>query len=88
MNRSDALVLHRRLRTPDPASLHCRELDLRLTDDGRHLVLCRHVELYGPERSSWGATHQHRVPLEQVVRWMVRQGDKAEEVGGEPCVSP
>ncbi|MGE8500583.1 MAG: hypothetical protein ACN6O6_24040 [Pseudomonas sp.] len=75
MSNDLGLTLHRRLRTPDQASLHCRELDLRLTDDGQHLVLCRYVELYRDDRFTWGTTHHHRVPLLNVVRWMVRQGE-------------
>ena len=39
MNAEEVLVLHRRIRTPDLATLHCRELELRLDADGRYLVL-------------------------------------------------
>ena len=74
MNNDDVLLLHRRIRTPDQASLHCRELELRLDADGRHLVLSRYTELYCEDQSIWGATRDHKVPLVSLLRWMISQG--------------
>ncbi|SCW72603.1 hypothetical protein [Pseudomonas sp. NFACC05-1] len=72
---SEVLVLHRRMRTLDPDVLHCREVELRLAEDGRHVLLNRYVELYRHEHVSWCAIQQHRVPLARMVRWMVDNGE-------------
>jgi len=68
------LVLHRRMRAPDPASLHCREIELRLDEDGRHLVLSRYTELYREERTAWCSISHHHIPLVSVIRWMIENG--------------
>ncbi|UCJ15446.1 hypothetical protein K5Q02_16490 [Pseudomonas sp. MM211] len=73
---NDVLVLHRRIRTPDMASLHCRELELRLDADGRHLVFSRYTELYCEDQSIWGATRDHKVPLVSLLRWVISQGSR------------
>lgn len=73
MSDNNLLVLHRRLRAPDGQSLHCRELDLRLDEDGRHLVLSRYTELFSDDQSIWGASHEHKVPLVNLLRWMIKQ---------------
>lgn len=75
-NKNDALVLHRRTRTPNPTSLHSREIELRLTDDGRHITLSRHVELYGDEHTAWCRVRHHRVPLTSMIRWMISNGEQ------------
>lgn len=77
MSDDTVLLLHRRIRTPDLASLHCRELDLRVDADGRHLVLSRYTELYRGNRSIWGATHDHKVPLVSLLRWMISQEQRS-----------
>jgi hypothetical protein len=76
MNSPQTLVLHRRTRSPDQASLHCRELELRLCADGRHIMLSRYVELFSTADTSWSAVHHHRVPLTRMVRWLIDNGDK------------
>lgn len=78
MSAEDVLVLHRRIRTPDMTTLHCRELQLRLDADGRHLVLSRYVELYGEDQSIWGATRDHKVSVVSLLRWMTSQGYEPE----------
>lgn len=75
-NSDDVLVLHRRTRTPCPASLHCREIELRLADDGQHIVLNRYVELYRDEHTAWCSVQQHCVPLASLIRWMVSTGER------------
>ncbi|WP_070887371.1 hypothetical protein [Pseudomonas argentinensis] len=77
MSVEDVLVLHRRIRTPDMTTLHCRELELRLDTDGRHLVLSRYTELYCENQSIWGATRDHKVSLVSLLRWMVNQENGA-----------
>ena len=73
-NRTDALVLHRRTRIPTPASLHSREIELRLTDDGRHVTLSRYVELYSDQHTAWCSVRHHHVPLTSMIRWMISHG--------------
>lgn len=77
MSAEGVLLLHRRIRTPDMTTLHCRELQLRLDADGRHLVLSRYTELYGEDQSIWGATRDHKVSLVSLLRWMVSQQNGA-----------
>jgi hypothetical protein len=74
-SRNHSLVLHRRVRTPSQDSLHCREIELRLADDGRHLLLSRYVELYGDEQAAWCLVRHHRIPLNRMIRWMIGQGE-------------
>lgn len=74
MNRHDALVLHRRTRAPNQASLHSREIELRLSDDGRHIVLSRYLELYSEPHSGWCSARHHRISLARMVRWMISHG--------------
>ena len=78
MNRNDALVLHRRTRAPNQASLHCREIELRLADDGRHVMLSRYVELYGDEHTVWCSARHHRVPLTRMIRWLISNGEEVQ----------
>lgn len=80
MSDDKVLLLHRRIRTPDIASLHCRELDLRIDADGRHLVLSRYTELYRGHRSIWGATHDHKVPLVSLLRWVISREHRSASV--------
>ncbi|UZE21874.1 hypothetical protein LOY67_17665 [Pseudomonas sp. B21-056] len=73
---NDALVLHRRMRTCDQGALHCREMELRLAEDGQHVLLSRYVERYSQEQGSWCAIQHHRVPLASMIRWMIDQGER------------
>ncbi|MGX9568173.1 hypothetical protein [Pseudomonas viciae] len=73
---NQTLVLHRRMRALDPTTLHCREVELRLAEEGGHVLLSRYVELYRHEHVSWCAIHQHRVPLARMIRWMVEHGER------------
>ena len=75
MNRNDALVLHRRTRAPNQVSVHCREIELRLADDGRHVMLSRYVELYSDECAAWCSVRHHRIPLTSMIRWIISNGE-------------
>lgn len=74
-DRRAALVLHRRTRTPNPASLHCREIELSLADDGRHITLSRYVEVFSHQDTAWCTAHHHRVPVKSMIRWMISHGE-------------
>ncbi|WP_263142931.1 hypothetical protein [Pseudomonas sp. RIT-PI-AD] len=74
MAADEVLVLHRRMRSPRLESLHCRAFELRLAEDGRHLILSRYTELYCEDRSAWESIGHHRVPLVSLVRWMIGHG--------------
>ncbi|SCY50281.1 MULTISPECIES: hypothetical protein [unclassified Pseudomonas] len=76
---NQVLVLHRRMRLLEPDVLHCREVELRLAEDGRHVLLNRYVELYRHEHVSWCAIQQHRVPLAKMVRWLVDNGEQVKD---------
>jgi hypothetical protein len=75
MNNNEALVLYRRLRLPGPAALHCREIELRLSDDGGHVVLSRYLELNCQGQAGWCSIRHYRVPLANMVRWMTDNGE-------------
>lgn len=70
------LVLQRRIKQLGQDALHCRELELRLTEDGRHVLLSRYLELYCHEKASACSVRHYRVPLASMIRWMV---DNAEQ---------
>ncbi|MBA1377973.1 hypothetical protein OC610_08985 [Pseudomonas sp. SAICEU22] len=73
---SQALVLHRRVKTLDQGALHCREMELRLAEDGRHVLFSRYVERYDPQQVGQSATQHYRVPLASMIRWMVNNGER------------
>ncbi|MBD0703980.1 MULTISPECIES: hypothetical protein [unclassified Pseudomonas] len=70
------LVLHRRVKTLDQGILHCREIELQLTEDGRHLLLSRYLELYGHDQADACDIQNYRVPLASMIRWMVSHGER------------
>ena len=67
----NSLLLYQRIRNPDSLSLHCREVDLRLSDDRCHLALSRYVELYVSECTQWEMVRHHQVRLTDLLRWMI-----------------
>lgn len=73
-NRAQALILHRRICRPTAATLHSREIELGLTDDGRYVTLSRHVERYGDPETAWSGVRYHRVSVARMIRWMISQG--------------
>ncbi|MDP9781850.1 hypothetical protein [Pseudomonas fluorescens] len=74
-----ALVLQRRIKQLGQDALHCREVELRLTEDGRYVLLSRYVEVYHHAKASECAVRHYRVPLAGMIRWMVNH---AEETSG------
>ncbi|RRV19977.1 hypothetical protein EGJ23_23040 [Pseudomonas sp. o96-267] len=70
----DSLLLYQRIRNPDSLSLHCREMDVRLSDDQRHLILSRYIELYNGESTQWEIASQHQVRLTDLLRWITLHG--------------
>lgn len=84
VNRNQALVLHRRTRMASPALLHCREIELAVEQDGRHVTLSRYVELYGDKDSAWCSVQHHRIPLASMIRWMISHGERTAGVPDEP----
>lgn len=73
-NRAPALVLHRKIRRPTAATLHSREIELGLSDDGCYVTLSRHVERYGDPETAWSGVRHHRVPVARMIRWIISQG--------------
>lgn len=71
----DRLLLHHRLRALDNTTLHCREIELRLSADRRQLILSRYAERYGDDRFLRGAVNHHQVSLTKLMRWMIRHGE-------------
>jgi hypothetical protein len=70
------LVLHRRVKSLDQGILHCREIELQLTEDGRHLLLSRYLELYSHDQVGACDIQNYRVPLASMIRWMVSHGER------------
>jgi hypothetical protein len=73
-SRAQALVLYRIIRRPAPATLHSRETELRLSDDGRYVTLSRYVERFGDTEAAWCVVRHHRVPVLRIIRWMISSG--------------
>jgi len=73
---SESVVLQQRVTRQDPATLHCREITLRLSDDCRHLVLSRYTEHYGPALVRW-IERSHTVSVSDLFRWLVANGEVA-----------
>jgi hypothetical protein len=71
---AQALVLHRLICRPTAATLHSREIELRLTDDGRYVTLSRYVERYGNLHTDWCAVRHHHVAVPRMIRWMISCG--------------
>jgi hypothetical protein len=71
---SESVVLHQRVAWQDPATLQCREVTLRLSDDCRHLVLSRYTEHYGPALVRW-IERSHTVSVSDLFRWLVANGE-------------
>lgn len=74
INKAQAVVLQRITRRPTPATLHSREIELRLTDDGRYVMLSRYLERYGDPETAWCGVRHHRVPVARMIRWMISYG--------------
>lgn len=68
-----ALMLLQRVTKLADASLHCREVSLRLSDDQHYLVLTRYSEHYSPEGMEW-VERKHRVSVTELLRWVIEQG--------------
>jgi len=71
---SESVVLQQQVTRQDPATLHCREITLRLSDDCRHLVLSRYTEHYGPALVRW-IERSHTVSVSDLFRWLVANGE-------------
>ncbi|WP_413791689.1 MULTISPECIES: hypothetical protein [unclassified Pseudomonas] len=74
---NQALVLHRRIKHLGRETLQCREVELRLTEDGQHVLLSRYVELYRHEKAGECTVRHYRVPLAGMIRWMVDHAEEA-----------
>ncbi|MBV4551372.1 hypothetical protein HU742_009525 [Pseudomonas sp. SWRI102] len=72
---SEALVLHRRVKNLGQGALHCHEVELRLAEDGRHVLLSRYVERYRHDQAGLNAVQHYRVPVASVIRWMINHGE-------------
>lgn len=74
VSEGNSLILQQRVNQPDPATLHCREITLRLSADCRHLVLSRYTEHYGPALVRW-IERSHTVSVAELFRWLVANGE-------------
>lgn len=77
-----ALMLLQRVTKLDNASLHCREVSLRMSEDQNHLVLTRYSEHYSPEGMEW-VERKHRVSVTELLRWVIEQGQPQSIERGE-----
>ncbi|MGC5703608.1 hypothetical protein J4P02_25770 [Pseudomonas sp. NFXW11] len=77
-----ALMLLQRVTKLGDASLHCREVSLRMSDDQNHLVLTRYSEHYSPEGMEW-VERKHRVSVTDLLRWVIEQGQPQSVERGE-----
>jgi len=73
---NDALILRRRLKRLGQGALQCREVELRLAEDGSHVLLSRYVERYCHGQEGGGVSRHHRVSLARLIRWMTEHGEQ------------
>ena len=73
VSEGNGLILQQRVTQQDPATLHCREITLRLSADCRHLVLSRYTEHYGPAQVRC-IERSHTVSVTELFRWLVANG--------------
>jgi len=73
-SKATPLILHQRVVKRGSASLHCREISLRLSNDQHHLVLTRYTEHYSPEGLQW-VERSHTVPMSDLLQWMIANGE-------------
>ncbi|RON46573.1 hypothetical protein [Pseudomonas frederiksbergensis] len=69
------LILQQQVTQNDSATLHCREITLRLSADCRELVLSRYTEHYGPALVRW-MERSHTVSVSDLFRWLVANGER------------
>ena len=74
VSEGNSLTLQQRVIQHDPATLHCREITLRLSPDCRQLVLTRYTEHYGPALVRW-IERSHTVSVAELFRWLVANGE-------------
>ena len=74
VSEGNSLILQQRVIQHDPATLHCREITLRLSADCRQLVLTRYTEHYGPALVRW-IERSHTVSVAELFRWLVANGE-------------
>lgn len=76
MNDTQApVVLFRRLRRDTRQQL-LHELEARVSDDGRHLIVSRYRERYGDAAQRHEVHRQ--VPIATLLKWMAREGRRHE----------
>ncbi|CAN1602236.1 hypothetical protein [Pseudomonas mediterranea] len=73
---NDALVLRRSVKALGLGGLQCREVELRLAEDGDHVLLSRYVERYHHEQGGECVIQQHQVPMAHLIRWMMAHGER------------
>ncbi|MGE7989653.1 hypothetical protein ACQKPE_01090 [Pseudomonas sp. NPDC089554] len=73
MNDARLMLFQRHENTPhQPLRVH--ELEARLSDDGRSLVISRYLEQYQPGRPTARREVSHQVPIAALLRWMAKEG--------------
>jgi len=73
---NDTLVLRRHTKMLDQGGLQCREVELRLAEDGHHVLLSRYVERYRHEQGGECVIQHHRVSMANLIRWMMEHGER------------
>ena len=66
------LVLFRNLAS-DARQQLLHELEARVSDDGRHLIVSRYRERYGNDTTAQRQEVHRRVPIATLLRWMARE---------------
>ncbi|UPL07806.1 hypothetical protein PisoF_03511 [Pseudomonas sp. IsoF] len=73
------VVLFRRLESNARQQL-LHELEARVSEDGRDLIISRYRERSGEAASQQRHEVHRRVPIATLLKWMAREGAE-----GEPC---
>jgi hypothetical protein len=75
----ELLVLHHVHVKACGQALYCSDTELRLTDDGDHVVLSHYVELYRADEAGWRSVDHHRVPLSSLLGWLMEHGERVDD---------
>ena len=67
------LVLFRNLES-DARQQLLHELEARVSDDGRHLIVSRYRERYGDGDAAQRHEVHRQVPIAMLLKWMAREG--------------
>lgn len=78
-SKRESLMLVQHMANQANATLHYREISLKLSADQQYLTLTHYSESYNPKDLEW-VEFCHRVNVAELIRWMIEQGEPLERM--------